>query len=100
MQSRAASIDDLRSIGWSLWDPIGLSGISNDWRGEPYEDEYDRYLIIALEMVINGSPTGEIVDNLFQIQSQYMGMEPKVITPNICADLSAVVKAIENLVSL
>lgn len=71
--------DRLRAIGWSLWDPIGLLGLTGGWKGEPYEDEYDRYLYNAAQMLKNNCSVDDVVDYLFLIQSQYMQIGPKEI---------------------
>ena len=40
----------LREIGWSLWDPIGLSGFEGT-----LDDEYDSYLLQAAGRLWNGA---------------------------------------------
>ncbi len=90
------NIDRLRDIGWSLWDPIGLLGLTGGWKGEPYEDEYDRYLNNAAQMLKNGCSVGEVADYLFLIQSQYMQMGPKTIDAEILNKLLDVANAISN----
>ena len=88
--------DRLREIGWSLWDPIGLSGVTEGWRGEPYEDEYDRYLYNAARMLKNNCTVDEVADYLFLIQSQYMQIGPKQIDGTIRAKLIRVALAISD----
>lgn len=86
--------DRLREIGWSLWDPIGLLGLTGGWRDEPYEDEYDRYLYNAAQMLKNNCDVDDVADYLFLIQSQYMQMGPKEINKAIRAKLVDVAMAI------
>ena len=88
--------DRLREIGWSLWDPLGLLGVTGGWRGEPYEDEYDRYLYNAAQMLKNSCSVDDVSDYLFLIQSQYMKMGPKETNSTIRAKLISVALAISD----
>ncbi|MEP4979438.1 hypothetical protein [Ascidiaceihabitans sp.] len=90
------NINRLREIGWSLWDPIGLNQTMGGWKGRPFEDEYDTYLAKAAGMLRNNSDFAEVVDYLFFIQSQHIGMGPKEIDLRIRTKLLAVVQAISD----
>ena len=67
-------IDRLRDIGWTKWDPIGLLRSAEVWRGKPFEDEYDTYLLRAAGMLRNGQAQEEVVDYLLGIETEYMGL--------------------------
>jgi len=67
-------IGKLREIGWSLWDPIGLSDRKDSWKGQAFEDEYDTYLIKAAGMLRNRCSRGEVVDYLFWVETNVMGL--------------------------
>ena len=98
--SRKVDIDRLREIGWSQWDPIGLLGVTGSWRGQPYEDEYDRYLYRAAQMLKNNCSVEEVADYLFVIQSQAMQIGPKEIDGTIRAKLIGVAQAISEVVHI
>jgi hypothetical protein len=67
----------LREIGWSRWDPIGLSGMENT-----PDDEYDRYLLHAAGRLWNGASEEEVTDYLVSIETEHMGLgdAPRVRT--------------------
>ena len=51
----------LRDIGWSKWDPIGL----REKRAQAdIEDEYDRYLLRAASLLLNGAEDSRVTDYL------------------------------------
>ncbi|SLN72937.1 hypothetical protein ROA7450_04081 [Roseovarius albus] len=89
------NIDCLREIGWTLWDPISLNETMGGWKGEAFEDEYDSYLLKAAGMLWNKRTAEEVVEYLFQIESQHMGLGPDKITPKMRERLLAVVNAIK-----
>lgn len=82
----------LREIGWSIWDPIGLSTDGNAWRAGGFADEYDSYLLRAAGMVRNGEAFDVIVDYLIEAETGQMGLSP---APNTRARGEAVVRAIQ-----
>ncbi len=84
----------LRDIGWTLWDPIGLSGADKDWCGKPFEDEYDRYLVQVALMLKQGDSQAQVVEYLFGIQSAHMGLVAKGREMAVRNKLKAVVQAI------
>lgn len=67
----------LREIGWSQWDPIGLSQMGDDdWKdGGPCADEYDSYLLGVVGRLRRGEPTSEAVSYLEEIEIVHMGGE-------------------------
>ena len=50
MKSPNFDIKRLREIGWKDWDPIGLGPPE-----EPFDDEYDSYLLRAAGAFWNGA---------------------------------------------
>jgi hypothetical protein len=62
-------ISRLREIGWEFWDPIGLKDDRQDC-----EDEYDTYLLKAADMIWDNTPQEEVVDYLFDIEQNYIGV--------------------------
>ena len=91
-------IHRLRVIGWSQRDPIGLLGVTGSWRGQPYEDEYDRYLYKAAQMLKNNSSVEDVADYLFVVQSQAMQIGPKKMDGTIRTELIGVAQAISDIV--
>ncbi len=87
-------IDRLREIGWSLWDPIGLNGTMGGWKGQPFEDEYDTYLVKAAGMLRNRSTVDEVVEYLFFIETQHMGLDVSANEAKIRASILNAVEAI------
>ena len=63
----------LRQIGWDRWDPIGLRGYGDDWKG-PAADEYDSYLLHVVCMLWNGKSREQAVGYLENIASEHMGL--------------------------
>ena len=59
----------LREIGWSAWDPIGLSS-----ERAHCEDEYDSYLLAASGKLANGASEDKVADYLVFIENEHMGM--------------------------
>lgn len=64
----------LRDIGWDLWDPVQLNGSAGGWRRSNAADEYDRYLLRAVDYVQNGKPDAAPVDYLVSIETEHMGL--------------------------
>lgn len=64
----------LRHIGWTYWDPIGLSDlVGPDYNEGPY-DEYDSYLITAFGMIQGGKSDHDVAAYLAQIAADHMGL--------------------------
>ena len=68
------NLQRLREIGWSIWDPLGLSEEAEEWQGEAFADEYDSYLLKAAGMVRNGKEDREIIAYLVRSEADDMGM--------------------------
>jgi hypothetical protein len=69
----------LREIGWSDWDPIGLSPDRAHC-----EDEYDSYLLAASGKLANGASEDKVADYLVFIENEHMAM-PKTPTTQMRA---------------
>ena len=70
---RKIEIEELRTIGWSDWDPIGLA----DEDGKPpdgAQDEYDTYLLQVAGMLVNGRGTDAAIGYLTNIAVDHMGL--------------------------
>jgi len=65
----------LREIGWSEWDPIGLSQMGDDhWKdGGACADEYDSYLLQVAGRLKRGDPQEDTVAYLEEIEMVHMG---------------------------
>ncbi|MEP0963063.1 MAG: hypothetical protein ABJM90_10635 [Paracoccaceae bacterium] len=81
------SLSRIRDHGWSLWDPIGLlgekghfSGKWSDSKNARFADEYDRYLIDAAHQIRRGVPAQKVVDFLYDIEANYMGLGERETT--------------------
>jgi hypothetical protein len=64
----------LREIGWSEWDPIGLSHMGDDdWKdGGPCADEYDSYLLNVVSRLRRGEPASDAALYLEHIENDHM----------------------------
>lgn len=72
-ERKSVQLSRLRTIGFSLWDPIGLIGPS----GKPpsgAENEYDSYLMEVVGMLRNGRPHAECSKLLMEAEADHMGM--------------------------
>ena len=65
---RKIEIEELRKIGWSHWDPIGLKNPAGA------HDEYDNYLLHVAGLLENGHSESEAVEYLVEIATNYMGL--------------------------
>jgi hypothetical protein len=63
----------LRDIGWTHWDPIGLSDGSGAWP-DGWADEYDTYLIHAAGQLRREVSSQSMIDYLIFIESEYMAL--------------------------
>lgn len=86
----------LREIGWSLWDPIGLDGNTGIWREETFADEYDTYLIKAAGMLRNQCALAEVVEYLFLIETEHMGLGVGTSESELRKNLLKVAQAIND----
>lgn len=64
----------LREVGFRTWDPIGLCQAGEDWRGSPFEDEYDSYLCEAAARLSTGEPAENVSAFLQEIEIAHMGL--------------------------
>lgn len=64
-------LSQLREIGWSLWDPIGLRRADGSLVGD-CADEYDRYLLHVVSMLCRGGSRDEAAAYLYQIAADHM----------------------------
>jgi hypothetical protein len=72
----AVKLSELRRIGWTIWDPIGISDmVGTEFNAGP-ADEYDSYLMVAFGMAQCGRSEVEIKDYLAEIATNYMGLGP------------------------
>jgi hypothetical protein len=66
-------IKRLRAIGWSTWDPIGLSKMSSVSL-DSIADEYDTYLLHAAGLLINGAGAVAAASYLVDSATHHMGL--------------------------
>jgi len=66
-------LSDLRRIGWTEWDPMGLAdgGVAPDQA----QDEYDTYLLEAVAMLQRGVARNEITGYLEAIEREHIGLD-------------------------
>ncbi|MEM7722334.1 MAG: hypothetical protein AAF376_08165 [Pseudomonadota bacterium] len=67
----------LRDIGWSEWDPIGLSSDKEDCI-----DEYDSYLLVAAGKLANGADERRVADYLINVEEGHMGLGKSALADN------------------
>lgn len=89
----------LRDIGWSLWDPIGLLEKGEAWEGQAFEGEYDSYLIRAAGMVRNGENTENIIDYLYDIEINHMGLGAPVMERIFCSRIKSRIAIVVDAIS-
>lgn len=63
---------ELRRIGWSQWDPLGLK------QQDSPRDEYDRYLVHAADMLMTGESVAGVASYLTGIVTREMGLTTDV----------------------
>lgn len=86
----------LREIGWTEWDPIELLRNRDTWIGQPFENEYDRYLIHVADRIIAGDNDDTLVAYLVAIERDDMhGGSSEVATKRAAATVSAIRKYLE-----
>lgn len=66
------------------------------WKGQPFEDEYDAYLVKAAGMLRNQCAAGEVVDYLFVIETEYMGLGVGTNEVGLRKKIAKVVQAISD----
>lgn len=75
VEQQKIKLSRLREIGWSQWDPIGLSQMGDDdWKdGGPCADEYDSYLLGVVGRLRRGEPASQAIAYLEEIEIDHMG---------------------------
>jgi hypothetical protein len=64
------NLERLREIGWSKWDPLGVSGPDRGWPS----DEYDTYLLQAAGQLWNGWTDEAVATYLARVEAEDMGL--------------------------
>ena len=67
--ANSLTLNTLREIGWSTWNPIGLPGPP-----ETPADEYDMYLLEAMRQLERRECLRDVADYLIRIEQKQMGM--------------------------
>lgn len=62
----------LREIGWSEWDPIGLSEFEGGWREQSFANEYDEYLLRVAAGLRQGWSVEMAASYLMRIETDEM----------------------------
>lgn len=88
-------LSQLRDIGWSLWDPIGL-GLPGEGWPKSCADEYDDYLLHASDMLNAGKSRQDVSRYLVQIASEHMGLS-QVDERAAIATVNAIAQYLETL---
>ena len=65
--------EELRKIGWQMWDPIGLADDDGN-HPEGAADEYDSYMKHVAFSLIGGKTTDEMTRYLIMIARDHMGL--------------------------
>jgi hypothetical protein len=78
-----ATLNALRHIGWTYWDPIGIRASVNEDFTEGPVDEYDRYMLKAFAMLQSGREQAHVVHYLEQVAIHDMGLGPSLVGDEI-----------------
>ena len=73
MQQAKIPIEVLRQIGWTFWDPINLAD-DNNRPPTGAIDEYDKYLLHVVEMLVQGHGESESASYLTDVETNWMGL--------------------------
>jgi hypothetical protein len=65
-------LNRLREIGWTTWDPIAFMRNQKTWIGQPFENEYDHYLIHVADRIVAGADDEELVSYLVRVECEDM----------------------------
>ncbi|CDZ72482.1 hypothetical protein [Neorhizobium galegae] len=82
------TLTQVRDIGWSFWDPIGLKDTDCP------RDEYDSYIRAAVDMLQNGQSSADTIDFLVTAETEYIGLSPREDT------LERATRTVEALVAI
>ena len=88
MRGPRISVKELRKIGWSFWDPIGLADEDGRYPAGA-EDEYDSYLLRVAGLLTNSQGEDVAIDYLVRIARDHMGLGH--------ANLSAATKTVREI---
>ncbi len=88
MNRRTPSLDELRDIAWTHWDPLDLKLIMP----EAPLDEYDTYVLRATEMLLAGEDAAALQRYLAGVESLSMSHE-QPNTSRIAATVAALFQA-------
>lgn len=86
-------LNRLRKIGWTEWDPIELLRTRVTWLGQPFQDEYDRYLIHVADRIVAGDSDCELVDYLVSIVDIDMGLGQSEVSKKRASSTVAAIRA-------
>ena len=70
--SQIVQFEQVQQVLLNVWDPIGVGGV------EGCEDEYNSYAKDILTLLQNTAPREEIQDYLIEIETDFMGLTPKL----------------------
>ena len=70
-------ISELRKIGWTYWDPIGIRADGSDAWKTNAADEYDNYLIHVVGLLRQGSSPEEAIQYLNLVATEHMALGPR-----------------------
>ncbi|NYF78799.1 hypothetical protein [Granulicella arctica] len=79
----------IRKIFIEVWDPIGVMA-DPEWP----RDEYDSYIGEVFELLVSNASTEELMDYLFEVVNERMGMSP----PHGREDMKSTAEALKQLV--
>jgi len=94
--SANVKLSELRCIGWTIWDPIGLIGHVNLGTGGGPVDEYDGYLLAAAGKLGRGVTVDEVADYLASSETDRMGLTG---SPTLLSRAHATAEAIAGLMA-
>jgi hypothetical protein len=72
-EQAAKLIEDVRSVLWNEWDPIGVRGITENGQSWP-DDEYDSYPSPIASMIWHDKPPKDVADYLDWAVIENMGL--------------------------
>ena len=72
--SAAFELSRLRSIGWGLWDAVGLRSAAELHGGGAPADEYDEYLLQAAHRLRRGAAASDVARYLAEIERTEMSL--------------------------
>ena len=73
MSAPPIKLSRLRDIGFTFWDPIGVSA-GEAWDHKPWANEYDDYLLEAASGLRRGWSEADAKEYLLDIARDHMGL--------------------------